>query len=190
MRNNLVSEVSPRPTVDAAVAGRDAPDVAMPTRETKRPLVKGPTTKLEVGHTATIGGAVVRFTGNNHKHAANTGRATGIWGFELAREGAKRDLELRSEDDGFEAEIDAHGVLLVFRHVSYDTFEVVLAANPTPKPLDPDACFALVAAAAKLPPDSGHSTRSEHGFVIVDAQDWTAYCGMFTRRVWFGGNRA
>jgi hypothetical protein len=184
----------PAPPVDAAVAiAIDAAvDAAVSKLDGKRPAVTGQTIKIALKQTVTIGGVSVKFVSNGHKHPAGRGRTLGMWGFEIARGGgAKQELDLRSTDEGFEAEVDAKGVLLVFRHVSYSEFELVLAAKQTPKPLSEEACEAIIAKAAVklgLPGEPNH-LGSHHGFVVAGAKQWDGHCGTYTRRVWFTAAR-
>jgi hypothetical protein len=129
----------------------------------------------------------VAFSYSRHKSDGELG----MWGFELVRSGTKQELELRSEDSHFEAEIDANGTLLVFRHIDYYNFEIVLANAKTPKPLDNEACRAQIEKAAiarhLLTADdstSGGGGATE-GVLMRSTTSFVAYCGVYTKRVWF-----
>lgn len=153
------------------------------------PPVKGPVTKLVEHKSAVIGGTRVTFAYASHKRvAAGHGPAPGMWGFEFVRAGKKSEVELRHTASGFQAEVAAHGVLLVFRHVDYTTFEIVLAAARAPKPLDEEGCSELIDKTAekrKLPIDESSSSSEAGGIVEKTTPSWIGYCGTFTKRVWF-----
>lgn len=151
------------------------------------PPVGGAVTKVKERETVTIGTTTIEFSGASHKHAVK-GPALGMWSFAATRDGKREEIELRSSEEGFEAELVAHGGFFVFRHVSYGEFAIVLAADKAPAPLDEDACVERIrAAAAKagLPPgnDTGHSTGQ--GIVTFTARSWRGHCGTLSRRVWF-----
>jgi hypothetical protein len=168
--------VDAAPVAEPVVGGITVPDPI--------PAVKGPVTKLETKKTATIGGMQVTFSYSSHKSDGELG----MWGFELARGGRKESFELRSESSRFEAEVDALGALLVFRHIDYNNFEIVLAAAKTPKPLDNDGCRAAIekaATARKLTIDGSSSTGTEDGIIKMSNKGWVGYCGVYTRRIWF-----
>lgn len=153
----------------------------------KVPPVAGALTKVKERETVTIGKTTIEFSGANHKHAVK-GPALGMWTFAATQGGKREELELRSSDEGFEAEVVAHGAFFVFRHLSYGEFAIVLAADKAPAPLDQDACVERIrAAAAKagLPPgnDTGYST--DQGIVTFTARSWRGHCGTLSRRVWF-----
>lgn len=151
------------------------------------PPVKGAVTTLEKTKSAMIGGVKVTFAYASHKHGMAGGPpAPGMWGFELFK-GSKKEEELRHTDSGFQSEINAHGVLLVFRHVDYTKFEIV-NAGAAPKALDDEACGALIDAAAKkrgFPTSESSSTSEDNGIYEKHTPIWRGYCGSLTRRVWF-----
>lgn len=156
------------------------------------PAVKGRVTKLAVKGSATIGGVKVTFAYNSHKRmAAGSGPAPGMWGFEFVRGGRKQEMqeiELRHTESKFEAEVEAKGALLVFRHVDYSNFEIVLVAAKAPKPLDDEACAELIdkaAAKRKFPVDESASTNESNGIVVKATPSWIGHCGTLTKRVWF-----
>lgn len=175
-------------SADAALPALPVPPPAPPLAlDPKPPPLPGKVTKLVVKSSATVGGVTVKFAFNSHKRPAKGGRSLGMWGFELARAGKKHDFELRDSNDHFEAEIDALGVALVFRHLDYDSFEIIVAAAKTPKALDDDACVALIEkeAAHRTLPDSVTSHDNEHGIVNARAPTWIGHCGTLTKRIWF-----
>ena len=151
------------------------------------PPVKGAVTTLEEKKSATIGGVNVTFTYASHKHMiAGTGRSPGMWGFEFVR-GGKSQVELRNTEEGFEAEVDARGVLLVFRHVGYTKFNIVNAGK-APKPLDDAGCEILIdkaAAKRSFSLDGASSTGESDGIIQKTTPTWIGYCGTLTKRVWF-----
>jgi hypothetical protein len=177
----ITIDAPPPPPVDAA------PPPAPLALDTRPPALTGKVTKLAVKSSATIGGVTVTFASNGHKHPAGRGRTLGMWRFEVSRGAKKDDFELRDEEEDFEAELDVLGVAMVFRHVDYSTFEIVLVAAKAPKPLTDDACAEqITAAAAKrgLPDEhSGYST--DDGIVVARAPRWRGHCGTLTRRIWF-----
>ena len=175
---------APPPVIDAAPPAIDATPVAIPTT---RPALKGKPVTVTLNDEKLVGGVKVRFAANNHKHRVGGG-AMGMFTFELRRGGKTLELELRSELEGFEAEIDAHGVLLVFEHVGYGEFRVTPGARRTPPPLDDDACVAAIeqaAATAGLPASSSRSYGESDGILYFRTEGWTAACGRYTRRIWF-----
>jgi hypothetical protein len=181
-----VVEVDAPPPVEEPPPPADLPTIAIPDPV---PPVKGPVTKIAEKTTATIAGIKITFTHSSHK----SGGELGMWGFELVRFGAKQEFELRSEGSNFEAEVDAKGTLLVFRHVDYTTFEIVLAAAKTPKLFDEDACRAEIekaAAARKLTVGDSSSTSADMGIVRMSTKGWVGHCGQYTHRVWFTPPRA
>jgi hypothetical protein len=153
------------------------------------PPVKGPVTSIEEKKTVTVGGTKITFAYASHKHvAAGSGPAPGMWGFEFVRGGKKAETELRHTASAFEAEVDAHGALLVFRHAGYTKFDIVLAAAKAPKPLDDDQCSELIDKAAetrKFPTGGNASTSEYNGIVQRSTPTWVGYCGTLTKRVWF-----
>lgn len=155
------------------------------------PKVAGKVTVLEEKKSAAIGGVQVTFKYASHKHGMAGGPpAPGMWGFDFVK-GSKQDVELRHTDTGFESEVNAHGQLLVFRHVDYTKFEIV-HAGAAGKPLDDDACGVLIDAAAKkrgFPTDGPASTTQDNGIYVKNAEAWRGFCGSLTKRVWFAPPR-
>jgi hypothetical protein len=174
-------------TVDAPTPVDAPPPPAPLALDTKPPALTGKVTKLAVKTSATIGGVTVKFASNGHKHPAGRGRTLGMWRFEVSRGAKKDDFELRDDEEDFEAEVDVLGVAMVFRHVDYSTFEIVLVAAKAPKPLTDDACAELVnAAAAKRGlPDESDGYSMDNGIVVARAPRWRGHCGTLTRRIWF-----
>lgn len=177
----------PPPTVpaDAATITDTVPVTIDPF---VRPAATGKALTLAVGTTGTLGSFSVRFASNGHKHAVN-GSTTGMYGFEIAKGDAKVALELRSDEPLFQVETVAHGALFVLDHRTYDEFSVVLVTEQAPVALSQDACLALIEDAAKRANmsdmgDSGYSTSD--GIMWLKRTTWTAYCGVYTKRVWFG----
>ena len=154
--------------------------------DTTRPAVKGKTATITVKKSVTLGGLSISFGVANHKHADN-GDTLGMWTFVAKKGASKKEIEVRSEVEHFEAEIAVHGVALVFRHVDYETFTITLFAQKAPKPLDDDACADRVSAlAAKqgLKEGSSRGYSNRDGIVIVTSGGWKGYCGTLTKRVW------
>ncbi|MFN0252692.1 MAG: hypothetical protein ACKV2T_37810 [Kofleriaceae bacterium] len=154
--------------------------------DTTRPLIKGKTVTITVNKSATLGGLSISFGNAHHKHAAD-GDTLGMWTFVAKKGRSKKEIELRSEDANFEAEVAIHGVALVFRHVEYEKFNVTLFAQKAPRPLDDETCADRVSVLAakqglKEGPSRGYSNRS--GIVTVTSGGWTGYCGTLTKRVW------
>lgn len=174
----------------SSVAGAETPKPVPPpalTKPDRVPEVRGPTGKIEERKAISIGGVSVRFAYASHKHPAGSGPAPGMWGFVVTKNGRTQELELRHVDAGFESEIAAHGVLLVFRHRDYSTFEIV-AAGKAGTPLDDDGCDAAIdKAAAKrgFPPATSASTGEANGVFEKQTPSWRGFCGSYTRRVWF-----
>jgi hypothetical protein len=176
---------------DAPAPAPKQPPTTPPALTTADPVppVKGPITKLAVKASATIGGVKVTFAYNSHKHMiAGSGPAPGMWGFEFVRGGQKEEIELRHTEPAFEAEVAAKGALLVFRHIDYSNFEIVLAAAKAPKPLDDEACAELIdkaAAKRKFPVNQSASADELNGILRKTTPSWIGYCGTLTKRVWF-----
>ncbi len=171
------------PPSDAALA----PDAAVVVAPDAAVALAGAATKIKERETVTIAKTAIEFSGASHKHAVK-GPSVGMWYFRATRDGKTEEIELRSSDDRFEAEVVAHGLFFLFRHVSYTEFEIVLGAETAPAPLDQDACVERIRAAAtkaslSVGPESGYSTSQ--GIVWFKAKGWTGYCGTLSRRVWF-----
>jgi hypothetical protein len=171
-----VVEEPPTPAPDPV----DASAIAVPD---PIPPVKGTVTKIATNSTVTITGIKITFKYSSHK----SGGELGMWGFEAVRFGAKKEFELRHEKEHFESEVDVGGAPLVFRHVDYNNFEIVLATAKG-KPLDQDGCRAEIekaAATRKLTIGDRSGTSEENGVVRFSTNGWVAYCGTLTRRIWF-----
>src|SRR5687767_9762939 len=113
-----VTRVPPPVPADAAV------DSMQSTLDVPVTAVDHKPVKLAEKTEVTLGGVTIKFLHSHHKHRADNGPTDGIWTFELVRGDKQQSLELRDHETGFEAEVDALGVALVFRHVDYYTFEV------------------------------------------------------------------
>jgi hypothetical protein len=179
------------PPVDASAGSIDerdidAGEIPQVTFDPGPPTVAGEVARIEVKSVRTVGGVQVKFAYANHKHAVAGGDSLGMWGFELTRGSRRAELELRSEQSGFEAEIDALEALLVLRHLDYTTFEIVLVAARAPAPLGEDACIERIEAEVQRRGLSfasvSHGERD--GIVTARSADWRGYCGTYTRRVW------
>jgi hypothetical protein len=154
--------------------------------DTSRPAVKGKTVTLVAKKSVTLGGLSISFAKANHKHAEGGG-SLGMWTFVVKKGTKSEDLELRSSDEHFQAEVAIHGVALVFEHVEYEKFNVTLAAAKAPKPYSEDACAKLINEAAdKAEKEQGASRgySNEEGIVVMTAEGWRGFCGTLTRRVW------
>ncbi len=151
------------------------------------PKVSGAVTALEERKSAMIGGVQVTFAYASHKHGMAGGPpAPGMWGFEFLK-GSKKEEEFRHTDSGFQAEVNAHGVLLVFRHLEYTKFEIV-NAGAARKALDDDACDAA-AKKRNFPIENSSSTSEVNGIYEKRTPTWLGYCGSLTKRVWFAPPR-
>lgn len=183
------AEVQPRAMADAP---------ARVTFDAGPPPVAGPVTPVLVRQQVEVAGVTVHFLGNSHKHVEAGDPPLGMWDFELRRGDQRRPLALRSSENDFEVEVDAFGVLLVLRQRGYDQFDVIHVATPAPAPLDEQACFARIEAeaarrglpsATTVSPDgTGPAIGTLDGFISVTASTqppWRAYCGTYTRRIWF-----
>lgn len=154
--------------------------------DTTRPAVSGKTVTLAVNKSVTLGGVTITFGAANHKHAVDGG-SLGMWTFVAKKGTAKKQLEIRSEDSHFEAEVALHGVAFVFHHISYESFAITLVARKAPRPLADDACADRVSAHAKtrgLPEGTSRSHSNDNGIVVVRTDAWQGYCGTLTKRVW------
>ncbi|MGE0399891.1 MAG: hypothetical protein AB7T06_24460 [Kofleriaceae bacterium] len=156
------------------------------TADTTRPAVKGKTVTLVPKKPVALGGLSISFTRASHKHD-DGGGSLGMWFFAIKKGAKSEEIELRSNDQGFQAEVAVHGAALVFQHVEYEKFTVTLAAQKAPKPLDEDACAAkIVERATKqgLTEGNHRSWSMEHGIVVLNDETWRGSCGTLTRRVW------
>jgi hypothetical protein len=177
---------TPAALPDAAVATTAKSEAATSVFATSVPAVQGAVTRVGEKQAVEVGGVTITFKYANHKHAVR-GNAVGMWGFELAKGGATKEIELRSSEEGFEAEIGEHGVFLVFRHASYTAFDVVLAAKVAPTPLTNEACAAKIdqaVARAGLPRGTSRSQSGGQGIVRVATARWVGRCGVYSQRVW------
>lgn len=176
----------------AALDGGAAPVAATPPLEHPSlvkapPVVKGKVTRITEGATKTVGGVKITMGSPSHKHAVR-GAARGMWTFKLARGAAATEVELSSSQEGFEAEVVEHGVLFVFRHVSYGSFDIVHVAGKAPTQMTDDECGEKVdkaATDAKLPRGSGSSLSTDNGIAHHHEGAWIGHCGLYTKRLWF-----
>lgn len=173
---------------DAGVATVDAPapstvDAAV-TSFGPRPAPEGPSVTLKLGIAQSLGDFKIKNTARTQPGADTLG----IFAFEVVRGGKTKQLELRSMEPGFEAEVDTLGSLLVFRQLGTE-LAVSLAATRTPAPQTEEECAALIDAGATT---AGHTTTSSrtytdaNGVIVMLTRSWRGYCGRYTRRVWFG----
>ena len=188
------SDAGPEVTTDPAPlvepdGGPAAPvPVVMPAALTTRPAVAGARASIEVRGQAVLGALTVKFASHGHKHRMGRARSLGMYQFELTRSGKLLAVELRSDEDGFQAEVTAHGALFVFEHKSYDQFEVALVAARAPREQTEDECVARIdaaAAGAGLPLGEARGYGTEYGILTVSEPTWRGHCGRYTKRVWF-----
>lgn len=180
----VVADAAPVATPDAPAA----PVVEIPAQLRRPPRVKGAAIRIDTDVRKRLGGLWITFGRSGHKHRADDGPALGMYAFTVTKGADAEDLELRSDVPGFQAEVVVHGALLVFEHLSYTRFGVVLAAARAPAELDEEACEARIEAAArraKLPEGRARSSSTENGILEVRDGAWRASCGRYTRRVWF-----
>ena len=159
----------------------------MPAELLVRPPVNGTGILLFMGATARLDGIALTFAGSTHKQVGR--RTTSLFVFKVAKAGKKVEVHLTAEQEKFQAEVVALGALFVFEARSNDVFTVVLAAAQAPAQLDEPACIALIDDAAKRVGmtdngSSGHGTSE--GILWIERKTWTAHCGRYTKRVWFG----
>ncbi|MEJ7599906.1 MAG: hypothetical protein WKG01_18515 [Kofleriaceae bacterium] len=186
----------PRPpgdldAIDGGVA--DAPAEATPDDTTsygERPLPEGPTVTARLGREVSIGGVQLKLTASNHKRAA---KQLGIFAFEIRRDGKRKQVELRTLERGFEAELDVLDALLVFRQLAEaEAFAVTLVAPRAPAPQSEEQCAALIdagATTAKLSTTSSRTYTDANGVLVMLTRGWRGYCGRYTKRVWFAPPR-
>ncbi|MCB9559794.1 MAG: hypothetical protein H6708_05245 [Kofleriaceae bacterium] len=177
---------------DAAPPDAAPPDAAPPIAIPEgHPVPTGERfTLVEGGRHRSRAGVTVAWPTQGHKHAAG-GATTAIYGLELRRGGKHAEIELRSDDDVLEAEVDALGTLLWISG-TYDQLTIVVAARKTPRPLDEDVAVEQLqaAAAAAALPEGDQAWSIEQGVVALttragDRVLWQGRCGLYTRRIWF-----
>jgi hypothetical protein len=137
---------------------------------------------LFVSSTARLGGLSVTYAKASYKGALGT------FDFKFVKAGKKVDVRLRSDEEKFQAEIVAHGALFVFEQRSDDIFTLMLVAASAPARLDDAACLEMIDDAAKRGriAATGSSTyANDDGILRVRLRASTAYCGRYTKRVWF-----
>lgn len=160
---------------------------SMPAELLVRPPVNGTGGLLFLGATARLDGIALTFAGSTHKQVGR--KVTSLFAFKVVKGGKKVEVHLTTEQERFQAEVVAHGALFVFEQRSNDVFTVVLAAAQAPAELDEPACIALIDDAAKRVGMTDHgasSHGSDQGILRLERKTWTAYCGRYTKRVWFG----
>ena len=158
----------------------------MPPELLVRPSVDGVGAMLFIGSIARFDGIAITFTRSAHEQLGR--RTTSVFDFTLTKAGKKLAVQLTTEHEKFQAEFVAHGALFVFEDRKHDVFTVVLAAAQAPEQLDERACFELIDAAAKragITERGLTGTASDQGILRVRRDSWTAYCGRYTKRVWF-----
>ncbi len=185
------ADAAPTPDAASAPPPDAAPARASFTIPSDPPArVKGKPVAVTEGQTVKLtGGLRVTFAHASHKHGANLG----MWGFVIARGGKQVEHELRSDAPaGWQAELVAHGALLVLTHVSYTEFTVTVVPGKPRAALDDDQAMATLAEAgdaAGLPEgDAGYSADNGIGRMVVrdgDAVLWVGHVGLHTRRIWF-----
>lgn len=168
-----------------------APSVAaapsMPPELRVRPPVSGQGILLFMGATARVDTIAITFARSARKEVGRT--STGLFDFVFTKGGKKVELHLETQQEKFQAEVVAHGSLFVFEHRSDEVFTVVLAAATAPSRLEEPACVELIDQAAKR---AGITDRGSTGYGSVEGilrvrrDSWTANCGRYTKRVWFG----
>lgn len=159
----------------------------MPPELLVRPPVNAMGSLLFLGASSRIDSIAVTFARSAQKEVGRT--TTGYFDFKLVKGGKKVELvKLQTEQQKFQAEVVAHGALFVFEQRSDDVFTVMLAAAVAPAQLDERACLELIDQAAKragIRETGSAGLVSEHGILRVRRDSWTAYCGRYTKRVWF-----
>ncbi|MCB9571405.1 MAG: hypothetical protein H6709_04880 [Kofleriaceae bacterium] len=185
-------DAAPAAPPDAAPPDAAPPDAAPPIAIPEgHPVPTGERfTLVEGGRHRSRAGVTVAWPTQGHKHAAG-GATTAIYGLELRRGGKHAEIELRSDDDVLEAEVDALGTLLWISG-TYDQLTIVVAARKTPRPLDEDVAVEQLqaAAAAAALPEGDQAWSIEQGVVALttragDRVLWQGRCGLYTRRIWF-----
>lgn len=154
-----------------------------------RPPVGGAGVMLFAGATARLGGMSITFTKYSHKVVLGGGSTTGMFDFRFVKGKTKVDVRLRSDEEQFQAEVVAHDALFVFEQRAENIFTVMLAAASAPARLEDETCVELIDEAAKRGgiTDAGSSTYGNaDGIMRLRRKSWTAYCGRYTKRVWFG----
>ncbi len=154
--------------------------------------MKGAAAAVHEKQTVSVGkDFTVEFVSASHKRGGK--ESLGMWSFVITKGGRRLEVELRSSElTGWQAEIVAHGSLLVFQHVGYTEFNVTLVPGLATKALTEDEAADLIAKTAHdlgLPSASSSYNENE-GILYYTARRedrllWKGYCGLFTRRVWF-----
>ncbi len=173
-------------TLDAGQAPVVA--AAMPAELLVRPPVGGAGALLFLGATARLSGISITFAKSNHEVVVGSAGGTGMFDFQFVKGGTKSDVRLRSDEEKFQAEVVVHGALFVFEQRSEDMFTVMLAAASAPVRLEDDGCVALIDEAAKragITDGRSSASGTDGGILRLRRQSWTAYCGRYTKRVWF-----
>lgn len=156
------------------------------TADTTRPAVKGTSVTVVEKKSSTLGGLSITLSRSSHKHA-DEGPTLGIWTFNVKKGATAKEVELRSDEEQFQAEVAVHGVALVFQRLTYESFTVTLAAAKAPKPLTDDACAKLISDLAtkqKIEEGGSRGWSNHEGIVVMTADGWRGYCGTLTKRVW------
>ncbi len=158
---------------------------SMPAELLVRPPVSGTGNLLFMGATARVDSVSVTFARSSQKQVGRV--TTGSFDFVLTKAGKKVNLHLETDQQKFQAEVVAHGSLFVFEQRSDEMFTVLLAAAAAPPLLDEPACLVLIDQAATRAgiTDAGTATTTEEGILRVRRASWTAYCGRYTKRIWF-----
>lgn len=183
--NSAESEATtPRDPVPAVVPIDAGPPV-MPAELLIRPPVPGTGNLLFMGTTARVDAVTVTFARSEHRQVGKI--TTGLFDFVLTKAGKKVNLHLETDQQKFQAEVVAHGSLFVFEQRSDDVFTVMLVAASAPPLLDESACLDLINQAARRAgiADTESAATTEEGILRVRRASWTAYCGRYTKRVWF-----
>ncbi|MBA3453240.1 MAG: hypothetical protein H0T42_09130 [Deltaproteobacteria bacterium] len=158
----------------------------MPAALLVRPPVNAVGSLLFLGASSKIDGIAVTFARSSSKQVGRV--TTGTFEFKLVKGGKKVEVQLETTQSLFQAEAVAHGALFVFEQRSEDIFTVMLAAAAAPAQLDEQACLGLIDQAAKragIKETGASGLVSELGILRVPRDSWTAYCGRYTKRVWF-----
>lgn len=172
---------------DAAVA--DASDEPAPADPSygERPPPEGPTVTARLGREVSVGGVKVKLTDRRGN------KDLGVFAFDVQRDGKRKQIELRTMERGFEAELDVLDALLVFRQLADpDAFAITLTSPRAPAPQTEDQCAALIdagAGTAKLSTTSSRTFTDANGVLVMLTRGWRGYCGRYTRRVWFAPPR-
>ncbi len=183
--NRAESEATPPPDPVAAPVPVAAGPPVMPAELLVRPPVPGTGNLLFMGASARVDTFTVTFARSAHKQVGRI--TTGLFDFVITKGGKKVNLHLETDQQKFQAEMVAHGALFVFEQRSDDVFTVMLAAAAAPPLLEEPACIVLIDQAARRAGiiDIRSAAMTEEGILRVRRDAWTAYCGRYTKRVWF-----